>query len=164
MSPISDSSTTASTVTTGSASTILCAMYHQVLAESAVWLVAAAVIIVCDLYFGCEAAKRRGERVRLSRAVRRTINKACEYLCWVLLGTVLSLSFSADWIRQLVLGVIFGNELTSCLTNYFESKGKRIKLNIFKLLGRKFNLPELEDVNVEQLKNGKDEKDDDPAR
>ena len=56
-------------------------LLHVLLLEMCIRDSVAAVVIVCDLFFGCEAARKRGERVRISRAVRRTVNKMCEYLC-----------------------------------------------------------------------------------
>lgn len=149
MNPLSDQPTIAETVVQGSATAILTSIFYQTLADSILWLTIAAVAIVCDLYFGCEAAHRRGERVRLSRAVRRTGNKACEYLCWVMLSITVSIGFEAAWLKHAIFAVIYGNELSSCLSNYFEAHGKRIRLNIFSLLGRRLGLSDLEEVRIE---------------
>ena len=46
----------------------------------AVWLLVAFVLIVADLRFGVRASKKRGEKVRGSRVVRRTINKLVDYM------------------------------------------------------------------------------------
>ena len=48
-----------------------------------IWLIVAVVLVLGDLRFGIEAAKKRGETVRRSRAVRRTVNKLVDYLCWI---------------------------------------------------------------------------------
>lgn len=53
------------TVVQNSATAILTSIFYQALADSIIWLVVAAVVIVCDLFFGCEAARKRGERVRI---------------------------------------------------------------------------------------------------
>ena len=152
MNPLTEQSTMTETVVQNSATAILTSIFYQALADSIIWLVAAAVIIVCDLYFGCEAARQRGERIRASRAVRRTVNKACEYLCWVMLGITISIGFSAEWLKYLIFALIYGNELSSCLSNYFEAKGKRITFNIFSMLGRRIGIPELEDCHIEDKK------------
>ena len=110
------------------------------------------MVIVCDLFFGCEAARKRGERVRISRAVRRTVNKMCEYLCWVMLGITISIGFAADWLKYLIFAIIYGNELSSCLSNYFAAKGKRITFNVFSLLGRRLGIDELEQCHIEDDK------------
>ena len=140
----------AETIVQNSTTAILTSIFYQALADSIIWLVVAAVVIVCDLFFGCEAARKRGERVRISRAVRRTVNKMCEYLCWVMLGITISIGFAADWLKYLIFAIIYGNELSSCLSNYFAAKGKRITFNVFSLLGRRLGIDELEQCHIEE--------------
>lgn len=149
MNLLTEQSSLAETVVQNSATAILTSIFYQALADSIIWLVLAAVAIVCDLFFGCEAAHRRGERVRFSRAVRRTGNKVCEYLCWVMLGITISIGFSADWLKYAIFAVIYGNELSSCLSNYFEAKGKRITFNVFAMLGKRLGIDELEQCRIE---------------
>ncbi len=149
MNLFAEQSTVTETVVQGSTTAILTSIFYQALADSIIWLVIAAVAIVCDLFFGCEAARHRGERVRWSRAVRRTGNKACEYLCWVMLAITVSIGFASDWLKYAIFAIIYGNELSSCLTNYFEAKGKRITLNIFALLGQRLGIKEIEKVRIE---------------
>lgn len=51
------------------------------------------MLIVTDFWSGLAASvKIRGEDFRLSRALRRTIVKFCEYLCLIILGVVLGRS------------------------------------------------------------------------
>ena len=164
MNLLTEQSTITETVLQNSTTAILTSIFYQALADSIIWLVAAAVIIVCHLYFGCEAARKRGERIRASRAVRRTVNKACEYLCWVMLGITISIGFSADWLKYLIFALIYGNELSSCVSNYFEAKGKKITFNVFSLLGRRLGIPELEDCRIEDDKKIETNKTDDHGR
>ena len=147
---LAEQSTMAETIVQNSTTAILTSIFYQALADSIIWLVVAAVVIVCDLFFGCEAARKRGERVRISRAVRRTVNKMCEYLCWVMLGLTISIGFAADWLKYLIFAIIYGNELSSCLSNYFAAKGKRITFNVFSLLGRRLGIDELEQCHIEE--------------
>ena len=150
MNLLTEQSTMAETIVQNSTTAILTSIFYQALADSIIWLVVAAVVIVCDLFFGCEAARKRGERVRISRAVRRTVNKMCEYLCWVMLGITISIGFAADWLKYLIFAIIYGNELSSCLSNYFAAKGKRITFNVFSLLGRRLGIDELEQCHIEE--------------
>ena len=150
MNPLTEQSTMTETVVQNSTTAILTSIFYQALADSIIWLVVAAVVIVCDLFFGCEAARKRGERVRISRAVRRTVNKMCEYLCWVMLGITISIGFAAGWLKYLIFAIIYGNELSSCLSNYFAAKGKRITFNVFSLLGRRLGIDELEQCHIEE--------------
>lgn len=146
---MTEQSTMTETIIQNSTTAILSSIFYQALADSMIWLVVAAVVIVCDLFFGCEAARRRGERVRASRAIRRTINKMCEYLCWVMLGITISIGFESEWLKYLIFAIIYGNELSSCLSNYFEAKGKRISVNLLSLLGRRLGIDELEECHIE---------------
>lgn len=67
MNLLTEQSTMAETIVQNSTTAILTSIFYQALADSIIWLVVAAVVIVCDLFFGCEAARKRGERVRISR-------------------------------------------------------------------------------------------------
>ena len=128
-------------------------------------LIAAGVIILVDLKFGISAAKQRGETVRTSRAIRRTLNKVVDYSCWIVLSGVIGKAFGDPFdiplLPMIMLVVIFGCEINSCFSNYFESKGKKIKVNIFRLFGNKVS----DIVNIDcaekkkQTKKQKHEKD-----
>lgn len=114
------------------------------------WVLLLALVIVCvDLRFGIRAAKVRGEVIRTSRAIRRTINKMVDYVCWILLAGVLGEAFgepfSIPLLPLVVLLVIFGCEINSCYSNYFESHGKKVKVNIFKLFRSKAEIIEPEE-------------------
>lgn len=57
------------------------------------------VLILCDLYWGVrESTIRYYEtndskyKVRLSRAGRRSVNKACDYISWTLLGALVGMA------------------------------------------------------------------------
>lgn len=109
-------------------------------------LIAALVLILVDLRFGIAAARRRGEIVRFSRAIRRTVNKIVDYFCWVLLAGVIGEAFgepfSIPLLPLIILLVIFGCEINSCYSNYFESHGEKVKVNIFKLFAKKADIIE----------------------
>lgn len=107
------------------------------------------VLIFVDLRFGIAAAKKRGEKIRVSRAGRRTMNKIVDYLCWILLagaiGKTFGISFDLPILPAIVLLVIYGFEINSCFGNYFEAHGKKVKVNIFKYLARKQDIIEVEE-------------------
>lgn len=109
------------------------------------WVLAAAlVIIIVDLRFGVSAAKKRGETVRFSRAIRRTINKIVDYTCWILLAGVIGHAFGEPFriplLPLIMLLVVFGCEINSCFSNYFEAKGKRVSVDIFKFFAKKMDI------------------------
>lgn len=85
--------------------------------------VPALVIVLLDLLYGIKAAKHRGEKVRVSTAVRRTMTKIVSYVCWLILASTLALSFQHDWLEWAVLGLVYANELASIIGNYLETKG-----------------------------------------
>lgn len=115
------------------------------------FLIIAVILIFVDLYFGIKAAKKREEQVRPSRALRRTVGKMVEYVCWVILASSLSVAFGTQIIEWAVLGIVMGNELLSILTNYFEIHGYKIKgLNIFKIVGDKTGI-DTSDVTIEKM-------------
>lgn len=115
------------------------------------YLFIALFLIIVDLYFGVKAAKKRGEKVRASRAFRRTMGKTMEYVCWVILSSSLSVAFHTVVIEWVVLGIVMGNELLSVLTNFFELHGYKIKgLNIFKIVGDKAGI-DTSEVTVEKI-------------
>ncbi|MFI3322866.1 MAG: phage holin family protein [Rikenellaceae bacterium] len=120
-------------------------------------LIAAFVIIFVDLRFGVSAAKKRGEVVRFSRAIRRTVNKIVDYTCWILLAGVIGQAFGEPFhvplLPLIILLVIFGCEINSCFSNYFESKGQSMRVNVFKFFGKKMDIIEPEKIEENQSEN-----------
>lgn len=115
------------------------------------YLIASLMLIMVDLVFGIKAAVSRKETIRLSRAIRRTVGKIFEYLCWVSLSATLSVAFDAQVVEWVILGIIMGNELISIITNFFEAHGKKISgLNIWKIVGQKADI-DLDGVRVEDI-------------
>lgn len=119
------------------------------------WLLLGAVALLVDLRFGIKAAKARGETVRTSRAIRRTLNKAIDYLGIVTLAEMLSRTFGVSLgvpiVSMGMLFIIYGIELSSILNNYFEYKGLPWKFNLLKFLRKKSELAEsIEEDETEQ--------------
>ena len=100
------------------------------------FLLAALALVLADLKFGIDAARHRGEVIRKSRAVRRSINKVIDYLCWILVATSFGQAFGTPFgtpvLPAVVLLVVYGCEINSCFNNYFEAHGSRMRINIFK--------------------------------
>lgn len=113
------------------------------------FMLLALILIVADLRFGIAAAKYRGEKIRFSRAGRRTINKIVDYLCWILLagaiGKAFGVPFDIPLLPAIVLLVIYGFEINSCYGNYFESHGKHVKVDIFKFFRKKADIIDIEE-------------------
>ncbi len=109
------------------------------------------MLTIADLKFGTAAAKKRGENIRKSSALKRTINKICSYCLWLAVsytfGQAFGQPFGIDLLPLLMLIIIYGVELESIYSNYFEAKGRKIKINIFKFFGKKAELIEIEEEN-----------------
>lgn len=123
-----------------------------------VWLIVACALILGDLRFGIMAARKRGEKIRGSRAIRRTINKFVDYLCWVSIAMVLGGSFGhifgVPLLAAIIMVVVCGVELSSIYDNYFEYKGLKKRFNVWKFFTKIFRIPEIaESMEDEQTKN-----------
>lgn len=120
------------------------------------FLLLAIVLIVVDSRFGIAAARKRGETIRTSRKWRRSINKLVDYICWVTLAGMFGQTFGEilgiPILSALLLLIVYGIEISSCFNNYFEAKGIKKKINIFKL----FNRPEVENC-IEDIPDTKEE-------
>lgn len=110
---------------------------------------AALVLIAVDLKFGVQAAYKRKENVRFSRAVRRTLNKIVDYVAWILVAGTFGKAFGGvlgiEFLPAIVLLVIFGIELNSCFANYFEIYDKKFRVDIFKYFAKKVDIIDVED-------------------
>lgn len=116
-----------------------------------VWfLILAVILILGDLRFGIAAARKRGEKIRPSRAVRRSLNKLVDYICWLSIATVVGINFSTVFgvplLSVIIMAVVCIIELSSIIDNYLEYKGIKQKVNIIKLIARIFRRPDFEDV------------------
>lgn len=131
----------------------------DMLEQSFIWLIFAFILVISDLYFGIEAAKVRGEKVKFSRALRRTLSKICEYICWIMLSITLAMAFQEEWLMKVVFGIVYGNEVCSCIANYFEAHGKKVNINIFKIVGGWLGKEEIADIEITDIKKEEDEKD-----
>lgn len=105
----------------------------------------ALVLVILDLVYGIKAANYRGEKVRLSTALRRTITKIMSYICWLVLASTIAIAFDHLWLEWLVLGIVFANEFLSIVGNYLETKGleiswKNVNKALFKWGGQKAGL------------------------
>lgn len=114
------------------------------------FLVLAIVLILGDLRFGIAAARKRDEKIRPSRAVRRSLNKLVDYICWLSIATVVGVNFGSVFglplLSVIIMAVVCIIEMSSIIDNYLEYKGIKKKVNVIKLIARIFKKPELEDV------------------
>lgn len=116
-----------------------------------IWFLLLAIILILgDLRFGIAAAQKRGEKIRPSRAVRRSLNKLVDYICWLSIATVVGVNFGSVFglplLSVIIMAVVCIIEMSSIVDNYLEYKGIKQKVNVIKLIARIFKKPELEEV------------------
>lgn len=118
--------------------------------QLALWLLLALVLLLTDLKFGIQASKKRGEKIRGSRAVRRTINKLVDYICWLsiawFIGHTFGESLHIPTLAIIVLAIIYSVELASILDNYFEYRGIAKRFSLTKFWGIIFKKTNIDNV------------------
>lgn len=129
----------------GSVSATIVAFLQSAVLRMIPYALPSLVLIALDLIYGVKASKYRGERVRMSTAIRRTTTKVFTYLCWMILASTVALSFGMKWLEWVILGAVYLNEIASVVGNYYETKGLKIMwrsiLNsIIHVFGNKHNL------------------------
>lgn len=122
----STDNTAVGAVINGGIATTAVVFFRDAVAGMVPWLIVCVPLIALDLIFGIRAAKHRGERVRFSRAFRRTFGKMMEYIAWVTFAASASLAFGAHWVELAVIGAVIINELASVVGNYAETKDVEI--------------------------------------
>lgn len=150
-----ESNSTSATIAQGSVSVLAVAFLHDTITLMVPFICIAIILIIVDLIFGIAAAQRRGESVRVSRAIRRTVNKLVEYACWVILAASLAVAFNFKSLNWIILSIVIGNEMISIFSNWMFVHGKKVSgLQDFflKLLGKKLDT-DLSDIKIEDAKN-----------
>lgn len=126
------------TVVEGSATVTLMIFFSEAMKEILPWLCLCIPFIVLDLMYGIRAAKFRGDKIRLSTAIRRSVDKLVSYIMWAVAAVMLSQLFEIGWLDKLVLGLVYGNELISIIGNYLETKNINLSIaELWKLIFRK---------------------------
>lgn len=150
------------TVVEGGATIGVVAFFSEAMKQTLPWLVLAVPIIVLDLLYGIRAAKYRGEKVRWSTAIRRTVDKAVGYVMWCAAAVMIAQLFEVAWLDKVILGLVYGNELISVIGNYLETKGIALSVGalwnlIFRKAGEKVGV-EVSKEELEEVIKHKEEK------
>lgn len=128
---LADEASTGSVVVGTGLSATLLLFFRQSFVRMLPYLVIAAVVILIDLVFGIRAARRKGDRIRISRAIRRTIGKTVEYFCWVVLASSLAVATGYTIIETGLMLVVIGVELISIAQNwYFWKHGHKVGVKV----------------------------------
>lgn len=143
------------TVVEGGATIGVVAFFSEAMKQTLPWLVLAVPIIVLDLLYGIRAAKYRGEKVRWSTAIRRTVDKTVSYVLWCAAAVMIAQLFEVAWLDKAILGLVYGNELISVLGNYLETKGITLSVGalwnlIFRKAGEKVGV-EVSKEEIEEV-------------
>ena len=129
---------TSNTMVQGGAAAVAIAFLQQSVTKMIPYSLPALVLIALDLLYGVRAAKMRGDRVRFSTAIKKTVTKTCSYVCWLILSSTMAVAFDREWIEIAVLGLVFLNELASIVGNYLETKGLHLSLvNLYRWIFKK---------------------------
>lgn len=142
----------ASIIVEGGVTATALAFFSDSLMKMIPWLICAVPLIALDLIWGVKAAKYRGDKIKLSKGIRRTFGKVMEYICWVVLASTLSLAMKFVWVEWVVLGIVILNELSSIIGNYLETRGLEISWayvwnKVLKIGGQKVGVDVDIDVN-----------------
>lgn len=107
----------------GGVSATLVALLQTAVLRMIPYAVPGLFLVLLDLAYGIRAAKVRGESVRVSTAIRRSLTKVFLYICWLILATTIALAFGKAWLEWGTLALVYANEGLSIVGNYLESKG-----------------------------------------
>lgn len=122
----------------GSVATAAVAFLQAAVLRMIPYAVPGLALIILDLIFGIRAASGRGEKVRFSTALRRTMTKTFSYICFIVLASTLALAFGKDWLEWFVLGLVYANEFFSIVGNYLETKGMELSfVDLYRLIFKK---------------------------
>ncbi len=159
-------------ILTGATATGLIAAFWEFYKPLLPFLLLAAALVLADLNFGIAAARKRKkeaikqgkqfEEVRFSRAGRRTLNKITDYLCWVTLAGLFGQAFGQilgiPALAAIILLVIYVLELSSCFSNFFEARGIKKKVNLWRFFEKKLDIIEVTDDDPKPEPEDKPEK------
>lgn len=128
---LADTPSTGSVVAGTGLSATLLLFFQNSLARMLPYLFISIVVILIDLWFGIRAAKTRGEQVRVSRAIRRTLGKAFEYFCWSVLASSVAVATGYEIIQTGLMLVVIGIECISIFQNWLTAKkGKKVTIDV----------------------------------
>lgn len=111
------------------------------------WFIPCLALILADLVSGVHAAHYRGETVKISSALRRTLNKTMCYLVWVIAAVTLTILASSNLYVSVMMGVVVLIEGASFVSNLLEPHGLRLSIRgLLKVVGGKTGAQGLEEV------------------
>ena len=103
---------------------------QQLIYDMRWFLLLCVVLIIADLKFGIDNSRAHGEKIRTSRALRRTVNKLIDYLCWLMISAVFAEAFAVPFgiemmpVAACVMLIACFNEIDSIVQNYHAARGQ----------------------------------------
>jgi hypothetical protein len=150
---------TGADVATNTMAVLLYSIMWQIINQSMIWIIIALFIIAGDLFFGIKKSgylykrfNHKEDEVKFWKALKRTISKICEYMCWIMIAISLGIGFKAPWIKYVIFIIVYGYELSSCFRNYFLSKGKEFHFNLRKFLLKRLGFSDAaDDITINDI-------------
>lgn len=125
----------------------LLAYLQETAAQALMWFVPCMAVILADLASGVRAAKFKGENVRFSSAMRRTINKCICYCAWIIFCVTCNKQYNTQLCAWFGMGIVFLIEGLSFITNLLEPRGLKLSLaGVLRIIGSRLNLENLDEV------------------
>lgn len=127
------------------------AYVNDVAIQALYWFIPCIFVIVADLASGIRSARWRKENIRISGAIRRTVNKFICYFCWVVVCVGLNRNYNTELWSGFGVGLVIVIEGLSFITNLLEPHGIKLSIKgVLKIIGGKINVDGLEGVIEEK--------------
>lgn len=128
---------------------------QEVGSQVVLWFVPCLAIIIADLAAGLNAAKGRGERIRISTALRRTSNKMVCYGSLILACVALNERYCTGFVAWVGIGIVFLIEGFSFFTNILEPHGLKLSVGgLLRIIGSKTKVEGLEGIVEKKNEDG----------
>lgn len=102
----------------GTSVAVMSNYFYHAYVDMLPWLLPAVPLILLDLKLGRAKAAKKGESVTFNKSVKMTIDKSFSYICWCMLSVTLSIAFDAPFIKYAIMAIVYGLEVTSCISNW----------------------------------------------
>ena len=106
------------------------AFVQESLSHMIPWLIVTCAVIVCDLAFGVRKSLIMGEKVRLSKAIRRTMGKMVTYFAFVCMVCMVGVAAGGEYgIERWSCLLVCGIEFCSIVSNILKPKGYSLNIS-----------------------------------
>lgn len=121
--------------------------FEDAVYQAVLWFIPCAFVILADLVSGIRAARYRKESVRMSSALRRTLNKCLCYVSWIIVCVGMNKQYGTHWVAWVGMGAVFLIEGISFFSNLLEPHGLKLSVTgILRVIGGKFHVDNLDDI------------------